>query len=157
MNTINEWATRHNIPAAALTDLLQQLGAMSPDPDVQSGESEAAVQTRVRLEASKAGGRLWRNNVGATQTPEGSYVRYGIANESSAVNKRCKSSDLVGIRPVVVTEKMVGGVFGLFVAREVKRGGWHYTGTAREKAQLNFLSLVAAMGGDARFTTGEEL
>lgn len=157
MNTINEWATRHNIPLAALTELYQALGAMSPDPAVQSGESEAAVQTRVQLEASKAGGRLWRNNVGATQTPEGSFIRYGLANQSSAVNKRCKSSDLVGLRPVYVTEHMVGQVFGLFVAREVKRGGWKYTGTAREKAQMNFLSLVAAMGGDARFTNGEEL
>ena len=157
MNTINEWATRHSIPPAALNELLLALGAMSPDPAVQSGESEAAVQTRVRLDASKEGGRLWRNNVGATQTPEGSFIRYGLANESSAINKRCKSSDLVGIRPVVVTSEMVGGVFGLFVAREVKRGGWSYTGTAREKAQLNFLSLVSAMGGDARFTTGEDI
>ena len=141
MNTINEWADRWNIPVQAMTDLRVQLGqtCVAGIPSVDcTGESEAAVQTRVRMEASQAGGRLWRNNVGACQTVEGGFIRYGLANESTAMNKRCKSSDLIGLRPVLITEEMVGGVFGLFVAREVKHGGWKYTGSAREKSQKKF-------------------
>lgn len=155
VNIINTWAARWDIPHEILTDLLVHLGAAAPGPIQQAGESEAAVQTRVRLQASKNGGRLWRNNVGACETAAGTYVRYGLANESSAVNKRCKSSDLIGIQPVMITDAHVGQVLGQFVAREIKRAGWKYTGTDREKAQLNFLSLVSAMGGDAKFTTGE--
>ena len=41
MNTINEWATRHEIPPAALNELFLALGAMSPDPAVRSdGDGE---------------------------------------------------------------------------------------------------------------------
>ena len=156
INIINTWVERWGIPPEAHTDLLVALGATAPDPAVQVGESEAAVQTRVRIAASQGGGRLWRNNVGACQTSEGTFVRYGLANESTAINKKCKSSDLIGVQPVMITEAHVGQIIGQFVAREVKRGGWKYTGSAREKAQLNFLSLVAGLGGDARFTTGED-
>jgi hypothetical protein len=62
-----------------------------------------------------------------------------------------KSSDLIGIRPV----SFGGCHFGQFVARECKAPGWEYTGTLREKAQLNFLEFIASMGGDACFCTGE--
>ncbi len=156
INIINTWVERWGIPPEAHTDLLVSLGASAPDPAAKAGESEAAVQTRVRIAASQQGGRLWRNNVGACETNEGSFIRYGLANESSAMNKKCKSSDLIGVKPVMITDAHVGQIIGQFVAREVKRGGWKYSGSAREKAQLNFLSLVAGLGGDARFTTGDE-
>jgi len=152
---IHTWAANWGISAPALDELLQSLGAMSPDPALKSGESEAAVQTRVRLDASKSGGRLWRNNVGACETTTGSYIRYGLANESTAINKKCKSSDLIGIKPIVIEPRHVGSVIGQFVAREVKHGAWKYAATGREVAQLNFLNLVNAMGGDAKFTTGD--
>ena len=152
--SLHEWAHKWKIDHVALRDLLAQLGALAHEPTAIPGESEAAIQTRVRIAASQAGGRLWRNNVGATQTETGQFIRYGLCNESTAVNRRVKSSDLIGIKPLLITEGHVGAIVGQFVAREVKRGGWKYSATAREVAQLNFINLVDAMGGDAKFTTG---
>lgn len=116
--------------------------------------SEAAAQQACRLAATSSGARLWRNNVGAGKLEGGSFLRWGLANESEAMNKHIKSSDLIGITPVVITAEMVGQTVGVFTAREIKRPGWKYTGTDREKAQLRFIELVNAMGGDAAFSTG---
>lgn len=116
---------------------------------------ETPVQTLIRLEATRKGLRLWRNNCGAVTTADGRFIRFGLANDSRAVNDKIKSSDLIGVRPVTITPDMVGKKFGQFVAREVKRSDWKYTGTKREKAQLNFINLINSMGGDAAFCNGE--
>lgn len=153
--TIQQWSTDWNILPAALEDLRRRMCCEDhPAPQVP-GESEAAVQTRVRLEASRKGIRLWRNNVGATKTDTGSFIRYGLANETTAMNKLLKSSDLIGIRPVVITPGHVGHTIGQFMACEVKHAGWKYTGGGREKAQMNYLELVTGLGGDARFVNTE--
>ncbi len=149
------WAKRWNIPPEALQDLRQVFGMVSTEPSPQAGESEAAIQTRVRLEASRKGGRLWRNNVGAAVMEDGSFLRYGVANDSKEMNKVIKSSDLIGIRPVVITPDLVGATIGQFVAREMKAGGWKYRATAREVAQLKFLELIISLGGDAAFANRE--
>lgn len=151
MTTLNEWALRHGVPYAALNELRAIMGAVNTDPIGEAGESEAAIQKRVQLAATRAGGRLWRNNVGALKDERGVPVRYGLVNESAALNKIVKSSDLIGITPVVVTPAMVGHTIGRFTAREVKAAGWTYKGNAHEKAQLKFIELVTALGGDACF------
>jgi len=102
------------------------------------------------------GWRLFRNNVGVLKDERGVPVRYGIANDSPAMNKRIKSSDLIGIRPVVIAPDMVGSTIGQFVAREVKKAGWKYKGTEHEKAQLAFGTLVIALGGDFKFWNGSD-
>ena len=138
-----DWSTKWNIPIEAIADLKMQMG-MDGKRDVDpTAVSEAGVSQRVRLEAAQLNVVLWRNNIGAFTDDSGNFVRYGLANDSSAMNKQIKSSDLIGLRPG-----------GQFVSREVKAPDWKYTGTAREKAQLRFLQLVLSMGGDAAFVTG---
>lgn len=152
---LHQWAIKWDVPPEAVNDLKRQFGTVSTDPPQHPGESEAAIQNRIRLEASRLGKRLLRNNVGAYKTDTGSWVRYGLANDSQQMNKVLKSSDLIGIDPVLVQPHHVGTVLGVFVAREVKRGNWRFTGTEDEQAQLKFLNLVASLGGNAAFVTGE--
>ena len=152
-----KWAIKWGVTIEAVEDLRREMGLVNTDPQPHGGdeESEGAVQTKIRLEASLKGARVWRNNVGGTYTPEGSFLRYGLANDSKPMNDRIKSSDLIGLRPLVITQEHVGGIVGQFIAREVKATGWSYSGSPREKAQLAFLELVASLGGDAAFATGE--
>ena len=101
---------------------------------------EATNINEVRLEASKLGAILWRNNTGAAKDITGRIIRYGLANESKRMNEEVKSSDLIGMTAE-----------GKFLAIEVKREGWVYSGTPREKAQQRFLRLVNKQGGTAFF------
>lgn len=153
MNNIELWAKRWGIQPGAVAELLEGMGVIQTDPPLLPGASEAAVQTAVRLGATADGGRLWRNNVGATTMDDGSFLRFGLANDSPAMNKQFKSSDLIGIRPVLIQPEHVGIVFGQFTAREVKRAGWKYSGTPREVAQRRFIEFIQARGGDASFTS----
>lgn len=116
--------------------------------------SEAGILSDIRLEASEVGARLWRNNVGATYTPNGQFIRYGLANDSPATNKTIKSADLIGIRPILITPEHVGQIIGQFISREVKAPNWRYSGNERELAQLRWAELILSLGGDACFTIG---
>ncbi|ATV25102.1 hypothetical protein [Pectobacterium phage PEAT2] len=151
--TLLEWQRKHGITAEALADLVIMVGLDVPHSAKDT--PEARVQDEARLLASKMGWRLFRNNVGVLKDERGVPVRYGICNDSPAMNKRIKSSDLIGIRPVVITQDMVGSTIGQFVAREVKKAGWKYKGTEHEKAQLAFGTLVIGLGGDFKFYSGE--
>jgi hypothetical protein len=105
--------------------------------------TEAAVQQQVRLEAPRRNWHLWRNNSGAGKLENGSFLRWGLANDSEQLNKRLKSSDLIGIDET-----------GKFLAIECKPPGWRLTpGDARGHAQLAFINLVLAKGGRAGFVT----
>ena len=153
---VYQWAVRHGVDMAALQELQAIFGMHGGHdlPATVKGTSEAAVQAAVRLEAARKGVRLFRNNVGALIDSRGVPVRYGLANESKQVNEVMKSADLIGWRPVVIGPQHVGQCLALFVSREVKAVGWHYTGADREPAQLAWAQLVTAGGGDAAFCTG---
>jgi len=118
--------------------------------------NEASIQSMVRLEAARRGWKLWRNNVGVLLDARGVPVRYGLANDSKAVNQSVKSADLIGIRPVVITPEMVGQVIGQFVSIECKHEGWRPSMTdEHERAQARWAELVLLAGGYATFSTGQ--
>lgn len=152
---LEAWAHRHGVSHAALHDLRVSLLHLDQTPVEEiPGMSEGAVQARVRLEAPRRGVKLWRNNVGVLEDARGVPVRYGLANDSKALNSVLKSADLIGIRPVLVTHEHMGKTIGQFVSREIKHSGWTYGGTPREVAQQNWAALVLSCGGDACFATG---
>ena len=143
---LTQWAARHAVSDDALDELKRQVFGMFPDAEVSGHSSEAEVQAHARLLASKRGDRLWRNNIGAGTLDSGSFVRFGLANDSATLNAQLKSSDLIGIEHGT----------GRFLSFECKRPGWRYTGTPREVAQLQWIGLVTSLGGRARFITNPE-
>jgi len=153
MNTINDWANRWGVPADAINDLKTRL-TISHTPSGEGITEESDVSHHVRMLATKNGARLWRNNSGVAFNSSGAPVRFGLCNESKQVNALTKSSDLIGVQPVEITSSHVGRTMGVFLARECKKPSWKFSGTKRETAQLNFLTLVSILGGDAAFTTG---
>lgn len=156
---LEQWAIRHGVSMTALHELRQLFG-IEQKPEAGSGAngSEARVQSELRLNASKRGARLWRNNSGAGYMQDGSFVRWGLMNDSKAANKQLKSPDLIGVKPVLIEPSMCGQIIGQFVARECKPEGWQYTGTSREQAQYNAIVLLTALGADARFAnSGDDI
>ena len=158
MNTqILTWAARHGVTHTALHELAQIFGMHGGHslPEKMQGASENAIQSLVRLEASRKGVLLFRNNVGVLKDDTGRPVRYGLANDSKEVNRVIKSGDLIGGRPVTIGPEHVGSTILQFVSRECKKGNWRYSGTDHEIAQLNWAQLIVANGGDAGFCAGE--
>ena len=100
-----------------------------------SSPSEHEIQQRIRLASGRGPVRLWRNNTGALVDQQGRFVRFGL----------CKgSSDLIGLRSVVVTPEMVGQRIAQFVALEIKAP----QGVVSPQQQA-FLRLVQQLGGVA--------
>ena len=148
---LRAWALRHGITEAALTDLAGVLGATA----ATGGEgSESRAQSEIRLAAPSLAMRLFRNNVGVLKNEAGTPVRYGLANDSPALNKRLKSGDLIGWRRRVIAPADVGATIAQFVSIECKAPGWTYRGDDHEQAQQRWAALVATDGGFARFATG---
>lgn len=157
---LHTWAQKWGVSLECLRDLQTTLGLYTPPMSVGvSGldrKSEAWAQSAVRIEASLKGCYLFRNNVGALKDKTGRLVRYGLGNDSQALNDVLKSSDLIGWRQVLITPHLVGRTVAQFVAREVKEPGHQVTPDTdeHERAQLAFLNLVNANGGDGAFCTG---
>lgn len=115
--------------------------------------AESGIQTQTRLEAARAGKLMFRNNSGAFQDPSGRWVRFGLGNDSVALNKEFKSPDLIGVSPYLVTERDFGRVVGIATAFEIKHGNWFFTGDERETAQENFMREWRKHGGFAGFVS----
>ena len=62
------------------------------------------------MDMSKKGYLVWRNQVGLFKTMDGRTVNIGIKG----------SSDLMAVKPTVITPDMVGQTLAVFVAVEVK-------------------------------------
>ena len=108
---------------------------------------ETPIQQRIRLEAGgRNGARLFRNNVGVAEFPDGTKVVYGLTPGSS---------DLIGWRTITITADMVGTQVARFVAIEVKSPGAK-TGRKRLELQKNFIAAVRRAGGLAGFATSSQ-
>ncbi len=88
---------------------------------------EADLMRLIQVHASKLGARLLRNNVGALQNKEGTWIRYGLG---------VGTADLVGWLTV-------DGA-ALFLAVEVKSESGRVS-----PEQTNFINAVRAAGGRA--------
>ena len=146
------WRDKHGISEQALVELMGLYGLLDTNHVVNCPvKSEGAIQNEVRIQTAKMGWRMWRNNVGALIDKRGVPVRYGLANDTKEMNKRIKSSDLIGFRPLLIQHHHVGKTIAQFVAYEIKKDGWKFKGDEHEMAQLKFLSLVTSNGGHAKF------
>lgn len=158
MNTIDTWAQRWRIPDQAIAELKALFVAMVPFtvPAGAVKNTEAGAQQAIRLAAPGHGVSLWRNNNGAVTTHDGRMVRFGLGNDSAVMNKIVKSSDLIGITPVIITAEYLGRTLGIFTSIEVKRPGWTWKDTKREQAQLKWLEHIRGKGGIGKFATCPE-
>ena len=71
---------------------------------------ETKIQNRIMMDMSEKGYLVWRNQVGLFKTLDGRTVNIGIKG----------SSDLMAVKPTVITPEMVGQTLAVFVAVEVK-------------------------------------
>lgn len=110
-------------------------------------KSESVVQAEIRQQAGQLGIYLFRNNNGACTDQTGRVIRYGLGNDSAVMNKRLKSSDLIGILPN-----------GKFLAVECKHSEWKWPKSMKHNnrltAQLAWINLIKHQGGVAGFATG---
>ena len=150
--TLVEWAAKWGVSIDALRDLA---ASTIYSPPTQDDGSESRQQSLVRLEAAqKRNVYLFRNNVGACTTDTGSFLRYGLANDTAAMNTAVKSADLIGFRSRLITQADVGQVIAQFVSREVKRANWRWSDSPENQAQLKWAALINTHGGDAAIVTG---
>lgn len=120
-------------------------------------KTEAQVQAETRLRAAALGWHLWRNNNGVLKDLSGRPVRYGLANDSKALNKVVKSADLIGGTPTKITPDMVGQTLLVFTSVEVKEESFNEPRSADEReryeAQLAWANLINSLGGRAYIVT----
>ena len=103
--------------------------------------TEEEVMRMCRLWAAERGWHLWRNNVGVLIDKTGRPVRYGLANETKALNGVLKSGDLIG-----------WDENGKFVSIECKRS----RGGVIHPAQASWRDLVNLSGGRALIVSRRE-
>lgn len=81
-------------------------------------------------------------------------VRYGLGNESKAINAAIKSADLIGWKTITITPDMVGKQVAVFLSVECKREGWQSSpNDEHEQAQQRWADVVNAAGGEARIVS----
>lgn len=164
--TYQEWRQRWPQAAAELEATMVTL-----PPDSQHfGKSEAWAQQQVRMKIARLGGCGWRNNVGASKAkevhvcPKCSFkfevkkppIRWGLCNDSTQLNEKYKSGDVIACIPEIITPAHVGHKFGRFWSFEIKKPGWQFNpNDPHEVAQASWGGLVQSLGGGATFSTGE--
>ncbi len=100
-------------------------------------QAETGVLKAIQSLAGFQNCRLYRNDNGAYQAKNGSWISYGLGRGTS---------DLIGWRRVRITEEMVGKEIAQFVAIECKMPGNEKKASQEQK---NFVDLVNNEGGIA--------
>lgn len=159
MSILNDWANRHAVTPAAMAELYLLMGFTPEVPELCQGKDESYVQSFLRLAGPPLGFNLARNNRGALPNERGVPIRFGLWNDTAALDKVCKSGDLVGyqsgwFRDYETAEPVKVAVFTMV---ECKHAGWpgFNPNDKREAAQQRCLSMVLSAGGIAAFSTGE--
>ena len=158
--TYAEWAARWPGAAAEFQAMLNAVPWPTSPADGE-GKSEQWAQQRIRMAVARAGAMAWRNNVGATPAKcpdcgeKRQPIRYGLANDSTQLNAKIKSSDLILAIPRTIRPQDVGTTIAQFGSIDAKRPGWVFTGTDEEVGQALWHGLVLRLGGFAKFSTGE--
>jgi hypothetical protein len=112
---------------------------------------------RIRDHYAPVGWRLFRNNSGVLPDKRGVPVRFGLGNETAAINKLIKSHDYIGWAPTLILPDMVGDVIARFVSIEAKPDGWTFPretnrdAFAHCDAQRRWARMVQDEGGIAGF------
>lgn len=95
-------------------------------------ELESDIMRSIQLAYSRGDTRLMRNNVGVLYDKRGIPVTFGLGTGTS---------DLIGLKSVIITPDMVGRKLAVFIGIEVK------TSTGRTTdAQDLFLDMLRTMG-----------
>lgn len=119
--------------------------------------SEAEVTPEVITYArSRYGATLLRNNSGAgfigkkKGGPATNWVRWGLGQISDKTP--FKSSDYIGVTPVLITQDMVGKTLAVMTCVEVKKSDWTYNEwDEREVLQKRFIEWMKSLGAFAGF------
>ena len=113
---------------------------------------ENRITRLLQLDASREGGRLFRNHVGTAwhgrvidDRRDGKHRIITLCDARQVTHGLAPgSSDVIGWKPVVITPDMVGKRVAVFRAVEVKSAD----GRLRDK-QRQFLAVIAEAGGVA--------
>jgi hypothetical protein len=110
---------------------------------------ESTAQKLARVAASRAGARVFRNNVGSFWTGS-RFIQHANGSVTIFDARRVQtglsvgSSDLIGWQTILITPEMVGKPVAAFVSLEIK------SATGRlSKEQRHWLKTVAEAGGIA--------
>jgi hypothetical protein len=110
--------------------------------------TEKELLAYARIEATKNGGRLWRNQSGMAWQGEILSKSYNVLHlknprplKSGLTNG---ASDLIGFLPLRITEEYLGKTIAVFFANEIKTKN-----DKLSKEQLNFLYFISESGGIA--------
>lgn len=94
---------------------------------------ETTIQNDIEVYLSENGFIIFRNNVGGWKDEHGRLIRYGLFKGSS---------DLIGLKPIIITEEYLGKKIAQFCAIETKTNLGSLS-----PAQKRFLNMVRYNGG----------
>jgi hypothetical protein len=132
----------------------------------QVGIKENNMISLIQIQVSKLGWRLFRNSTGTAWQGKATTIKETgpyFVKKGSVILEDPRfleyglvkgGSDLIGWKPVVITQEMVGQTIAQFTAREVKSPNGRPTAE-----QLNFVARLNAAGGDGKvvYSVGESV